>query len=233
MKDTLIIVPAYNESKSILHVINDLRENATDADLIIINDGSSDNTSLLARNAGVQVVDLPFNLGIGGALQTGYLFALENNYLYAMQFDADGQHKGTEIKALIDRIRKGDVDAVIGSRFAVVNRNSFRSTFLRRIGIFFFVWLVRVITGFRLTDPTSGFTIVNRHAMEIFAKRFPEDHPPPETIILLKKAGCNIAEVPAVMQDRISSISSITMAGSIYFMIKVTLAIFVDLLRKI
>ena len=231
--DTLIIIPAYNESASILHVIQDIRENAPYEDIIVINDGSHDNTSILARSADVYVVDLPVNLGIGGALQTGYLFAVENGYNFAMQFDADGQHKGSEIGRLIDRIKQGDVDAVIGSRFAVEDKNAFRSTFARRIGKYFFSWLIRIITGWRLTDPTSGFTIVNRKAMTIFSKRFPEDHPPPETIVLLKKAGCQLAEVPALMQERISSTSSITLTGSIYFMVKVTLAILVDLLRKI
>jgi glycosyltransferase involved in cell wall biosynthesis len=231
--DTLVIVPAYNESESILHVIKDLRENAPDADIVVINDGSHDNTSILARNAGVHVVDLPVNLGIGGAVQTGYLFALENGHKYAMQFDADGQHKGSEIPALLQRIKQGDVDAVIGSRFTVEDKNAFRSTFARRIGIFFFSRLIRIITGWRFTDPTSGFTVINRKAMDVFSKRFPEDHPPPETIVLLKKAGCIAAEVPAAMKERMNSSSSITLSGSVYFMIKVTLAILVDLLRKI
>lgn len=230
--DTLVIIPAYNEGDSIQNVIRDIRDSVPDLDILVVNDGSYDNTSRLARETDAFVVDLPINLGIGGAVQTGYLFALQYDYEYAMQFDADGQHQGSEIAALLERIKKGDVDVVIGSRFIVDEANAFRSTFARRIGILFYSKLIYIITRQRLTDPTSGFTVINRKVMERFVRYFPEDHPPPETIVLLNRWAFKIAEVPAVMQQRRSSSSSITPIGSVYFMVKVTLAILIDLLRK-
>ena len=230
--DTLVIVPAYNESQSIADVIADIRTSAPHVDVLVVNDGSRDGTSAAAKKTGVFVIDLPFNLGLGGALQTGYKFALERGYEYAMQFDADGQHLGTEIETLLERIRKGDVDAVIGSRFLSKDENAFKPPLARRLGIAFFSRLISFIARQKITDPTSGFTVINRKAIELFSRYFPEDHPPPENTVILKRYRMKVLEVPVTMRERQASISSITMFGSIYFMVKVTLAVLIDLLRK-
>jgi glycosyltransferase involved in cell wall biosynthesis len=231
-KDTIVILPAYNEGKNIKNVIKDIRDNTNEVDIVVVNDGSTDNTSSASKETGVQVIDLPVNLGIGGAVQTGFQYALDNNYSYAMQFDGDGQHKGCEIPKLLDKIKKGDADVVIGSRFLKGGVSAFRSTFLRRIGIFFLSKLISVVTRQRLTDPTSGFRVANRDAIIRLAKHYPEDYPEPEAIVLLKRWGFRITEIPTVMQERVGSFSSITTIKSVYYMVKVTLAILVDLLRK-
>lgn len=231
-KDTIVILPAYNEGMNIKGVIEDIRENTDEVDILVVNDGSTDNTSNISKEMGVYLIDLPVNLGIGGAVQTGFQYALSNNYSYAMQFDGDGQHKGSEIPKLLDRIRKGDADVVIGSRFLKGGASAFRSTFFRRIGIFFFSNLISIIMRQRLTDPTSGFRVANREAIRRFAKHYPEDYPEPEAIVLLKRWGFRIAEIPTIMQERVGSSSSITTIKSVYYMVKVTLAILVDLLRK-
>jgi glycosyltransferase involved in cell wall biosynthesis len=230
--DTLVVVPAYNEGGSIEAVIRDIRDHAPEVDILVVNDGSGDETSEVAGRMGVFVVDLPFNLGLGGALQTGYQFAMEHGHEYAMQFDADGQHLGSEIPKLLTRIRNGDADCVVGSRFIEGGKSAFKSTLSRRLGIFFFSRLISLITRQKVTDPTSGFTVVGRKAIELFASYFPEDHPPPENLVILKRHKLRIVEVPTIMQERQASASSITMLGSVYFMIKVTLAVLVDLLRK-
>ena len=230
--DTLIILPAYNEGNHIQDVIHDIRSNVSDVDILVVNDGSYDRTSRAARETGVFVVDLPVNLGIGGAVQTGLQFALRYNYKYAMQFDADGQHKGSEILKLLDQIAKGEADIIIGSRFLKGGASAFRSTFSRRIGIFFFSKLISIITRQRLTDPTSGFRAMNRKVIKRFARYYPEDYPEPEAIVLLNRWGFKITEVPTIMQERQGSSSSITIIRSIYYMVKVTLAILIDLLRK-
>lgn len=230
--DTLIILPAYNEGAQIENVVQDIRDNVSDVDILVVNDGSSDDTSKVARGTGAFVIDLPVNLGIGGAVQTGFQFARDYGYEYAMQFDGDGQHVGSEIPKLLNLIRAGDADVVIGSRFLKGGKSAYRSTFPRRIGIFFFSKLISVLTRQRLTDSTSGFRVANRKVIERFARYYPEDYPEPEAIVLLKRWGFRIAEVPTIMQERVSSSSSITTIRSLYYVIKVTLAIFIDLLRK-
>ena len=228
----LIIIPAYNEEKNIGSVINDIKNNLPSADIVVINDGSTDNTSAIARTAGAIVIDLPTNLGIGGAMQTGYKFARENKYDIAIQVDADGQHAATEIPKILDRLNQKDVEAVIGSRFVIENPKSFQSTFLRRMGITFFSKLISSILRQRITDATSGFRAVTKKVIEKFAVNYPEDYPEPEAIVLLYKWGFKIAEVPVTMSPRKASISSITRIQSIYYLVKVTLAILIDLLRK-
>ena len=230
--DTLIILPAYNEGEVIRRVIEDIRDHVSGVDILVVNDGSTDDTSKAARDVGVFVVDLPINLGIGGAVQTGFQFARDYGYSYAMQFDGDGQHKGSEIPKLLDRIKKGSADVIVGSRFIKGGRSAYRSTFLRRMGILFFSKLISIITRMRLTDSTSGFRVVNRKVIERFAEYYPEDYPEPEAIVLLKRWGFTIAEVPTIMQERQSSSSSITTIRSVYYVAKVTLAILIDLLKK-
>jgi glycosyltransferase involved in cell wall biosynthesis len=227
----LIIVPAYNEEKSIPGVIDDIRSYVPDADIIVIDDGSRDGTEMVARELGVTVLALPFNLGIGGAMQTGYLYAEQNGYDVAVQFDGDGQHVAAEVGSLLAHLRQGRADIVVGSRF--LKRGDYRPTFLRRIGIWIFSMVLSMILGVKVTDTTSGFRAVNRRVIEFFARTYPEDYPEVESLVLLHRAGMAIEEISVQMRDRTGGCSSITPIQSAYYMIKVLLAVFVDLLKKV
>lgn len=224
----LAIVPAFNEEENILSTINKIKE-AIDIDILIINDGSADNTSMIARLAKVNVLDLPCNLGIGGAVQTGYKYASRNNYDIAIQIDGDGQHNPQFIPSLLGPIIDNGYDMVIGSRF--INKEGFQSTLMRRIGIKYFYHLIKLITGLKITDPTSGFRCCNNKAIKYFANNYPTDYPEPESIVIANRIGMKVMEIPVIMDKREGGISSIRSFRSIYYMIKVTLAIIIDKLR--
>jgi glycosyltransferase involved in cell wall biosynthesis len=226
----LIIVPAYNEEKSLPGVIRDLGDHCPHADILVVNDGSRDRTEMVARDLGVKVLGLPFNLGIGGAMQTGYRYAEENGYAIAIQFDGDGQHVATEVKALLDGLQQGRADIVVGSRF--LQPGAYRPSFFRKLGILIFSTVLSAILRMRVTDTTSGFRAANRRVIEFFARSYPEDYPEVESLVLLHRAGLAIGEVPVVMRDRTGGRSSITPIRSAYYMIKVLLAVFIDLLKK-
>ena len=226
----LIIVPAYNEEKSLSGVIRDIRGNVPDVDILVVNDGSSDSTEKIAHDLGVRVLELPFNLGIGGAMQTGYRYAQQNNYDIAIQFDGDGQHVATEVKTLLSGLQQGRADILIGSRF--LQPGDYRPSFFRKVGIWIFSTVLSAILGMRITDTTSGFRAANRRVIEFFARTYPEDYPEVESLVLLHRAGMTIGEVPVVMRDRTEGCSSITPIRSAYYMIKVLLAVFIDLLKK-
>jgi glycosyltransferase involved in cell wall biosynthesis len=226
----LIIIPAYNEEKSLPGVICDLRDNISSADILVVNDGSRDRTELVARDLGVMVLGLPFNLGIGGAMQTGYRYAEQNGYDVAIQFDGDGQHVATEVKTLLDGLQQGRADIVVGSRF--LKPGEYRPSFFRKLGIWIFSTVLSAILRMRVTDTTSGFRVANRRVIEFFARSYPEDYPEVESLVLLHRAGLVIGEVPVVMRDRTGGRSSITPIRSAYYMIKVLLAVFIDLLKK-
>jgi glycosyltransferase involved in cell wall biosynthesis len=226
----LVIVPAFNEEKSLPGVIRDLRNNVPDADILVVNDGSKDGTERVARDLGVLVLGLPFNLGIGGAMQTGYRYARQNDYDIAIQFDGDGQHIATEVRALLDGLQQGRSDITVGSRFLVPG--DYRSPFFRKLGIWIFSKVLSTILGMRVTDTTSGFRAANRRVIEFFARSYPEDYPEVESLVLLHRAGLSIKEVPVRMRDRTGGRSSITPIRSAYYMIKVLLAVFIDLLKK-
>lgn len=226
----LIIVPAYNEEKSLSGVIRDIRGNVPDVDILVVNDGSSDSTEKIAHDLGVRVLELPFNLGIGGAMQTGYRYAQQNNYDIAIQFDGDGQHVATEVKTLLNGLQQGRADILIGSRF--LQPGDYRPSFFRKVGIWIFSTVLSAILGMRITDTTSGFRAANRRVIEFFARTYPEDYPEVESLVLLHRAGMTIGEVPVVMRDRTEGCSSITPIRSAYYMIKVLLAVFIDLLKK-
>jgi len=229
--ETLIIVPAYNEERNIAAVIADLRSVEVALDIVVVNDGSTDGTSRVARRTGqAQVVDLPKNLGIGGAVQTGFKYAVRNGYETAIQFDADGQHLAAEIPKLLEALR-GDASIVIGSRF-LQQRAGFRSTFVRRIGIRLFQTVNSMLIGQRVTDNTSGFRAYDRSAIEFLARHYPVDYPEPEAVILLGRNGFGIAEVHTRMAERQGGGSSIAGLTSLYYMIKVLLAILMTALRK-
>ena len=226
----LMVIPAYNEEKSIVNTVNMIKKtklkNHT-LDYIIINDGSKDNTKQVCIDNNLNFLDLPINLGIGGAVQTGYKYAYRNNYDIAIQFDGDGQHDAAYIDALVKEISKGN-DIVIGSRF-VKKLSEFKSTAIRRVGINFLSRLIKVCTRRRIYDPTSGFRACNRKVMEEFVKDYPIDYPEPDTIVSIIKKGYKVSEIPVKMNERKEGKSSINsnIFKPIYYMIKVSLAIIV------
>jgi glycosyltransferase involved in cell wall biosynthesis len=218
----LVIVPAFNEAKNLPRVIARLNA-AGCADICVVDDGSSDDSAAVAARLGVTVLRSPINLGIGGAVQTGYLWAAAHDYDAAIQVDGDGQHDPSYIADALRPLRAGTADMVIGSRFR--HAGGFRSTWLRRLGIHYLVWLLRVRCGARVTDPTSGFRAAGRQAIQLFAKNYPSDYPEPEAIALLLGAGLRVAEVPVRMEHRVHGKSSIGGFNTLYYLIKVSLAL--------
>ena len=223
----LIIIPAYNEESSIVSTVKSLNKaNLKDdtLDYVIVNDGSCDNTLEVCSKHKMNVINLPVNLGIGGAVQTGYKYALENDYDVAIQFDGDGQHDATYIKALVAEIKKGN-DIVIGSRY-VANLSEFKSTFLRRVGIKFLSLLIKICTHKKIYDPTSGFRASNREIIRMFAMEYPTDYPEPDTIVTVIKSGYTVSEIPVKMKERMSGKSSLSSPfKAMGYMIKVSCAI--------
>jgi len=227
---SLIIIPAYNEEATIGQVIASIKKAAPEFDIVVINDGSLDNTEQVARSTGLaHVISLPHNVGIGGAMQTGYMYAKRNGYDVAVQMDADGQHDPAYLAALLRGLESGEADCMIGSRF--VEKTAYRSSLSRRTGILFFSWLLSMITKKKFTDPTSGFRAVNRHVISVFADYYPDDYPEVETIVLLDRLGYKVRETSVLMHVRQAGSSSITPWKSVYYMIKVSLAVFMTLLR--
>ena len=229
-KNILVIIPAYNEEGSVEKVVEEIHTYIPQVEVLVVNDGSTDKTLERARTAGVNVLDLPFNLGIGGAMQAGYKFALEKKYDIAIQVDGDGQHDPKEIPKLLQVLEEKEVDMVIGSRF--IGDSEFKSSMMRRVGISIFSRVISLIVGQKITDPTSGFRAANRRAIQLFAFDYPQDYPEPEVLVLLHQCGLKMAEVPILMNERYSGESSITKLRSIYYMVKVLLAIFVDCFKK-
>jgi len=228
----LVIIPAYNEAASIAAVIADVRAALPEADIAVVNDGSADATAAVARAAGPDaVIDLPVNLGIGGAVQTGYLYAARGGYELAVQIDADGQHDPRELAHILQPLCEGRADCCIGSRF--LQRTGYRAPWNRRLGIWFFTWMIRWMTGKRFTDPTSGFRAVNRPIIELFARDYPEDYPEVEAIMLLERRGLRVCEASVVMRGRQAGRSSITPLKSLYYMLKVTLALCITRFRDV
>jgi len=227
----LVIVPAFNEEESIVGVIEDLRLNFPQGDILIVNDGSTDSTSDVARARRAGVIDIPYNVGIGGAMQTGFLYALSKGYDVAIQFDGDGQHMADEIPGIIEPYRKTGADLVVGSRF--LSEGGFTSSMQRRIGSKILSFVVSTIVGRWITDTTSGFRAYSRKAIDFFSVTYPEDYPEVEALILAHKKGLKIEEVPAEIQPRAAGKSSITVGRAVYYMVKVLLAILVDLIKKI
>lgn len=222
---TLIIIPAYNEEKSISGIVDNLIKNYPQFDYVIINDGSTDGTEKLCMKNGYNIVSLPINLGIGGAVQTGYRYALKNGYDVAVQMDGDGQHDPAFLIDMLSMIATGEADAVIGSRF--VNKEGFQSSATRRMGINFLSGLGKFLTGVRVKDITSGFRMVNKKLIKIYADDYPADYPEPEAMVIAAIHGCKIKECPVIMRERENGTSSINFKRSIYYMIKVTLAMLI------
>lgn len=225
----LVIIPAFNERESIVNTILDIKENAPDFDYVVINDCSKDDTLQVCRKNGIKVLDLPINLGIGGAVQTGYLYALKNNYDIAVQFDGDGQHDAKFLDYMSKVLVEQQADMVIGSRF--IDNEGFQSSGIRRMGIRFFAFLTKVLFGEKITDATSGMRMCNRKVIEYFVKDYPRDYPEPETVCRLLRKKCKVVEVPVIMRERNAGVSSISMRKSVYYMVKVSLAIFIERMR--
>lgn len=229
MKSVLIIIPAYNEEKSILNVVSNIKKVKTNnylIDYIIINDGSSDNTKKVCLDNKLNFIDLPSNLGIGGAVQTGYKYAYYKNYDIAIQIDGDNQHNPSYITNLCDEINNG-YDLVIGSRF-VENLSKFKSSFLRRVGINFLSNLIKICTGVKIYDVTSGFRACNKDIIEYFANNYPIDYPEPDSLVQVLKQNKKVKEIPVEMNERKTGKSSIRGLKSIYYMIKVSFAIIIS-----
>ncbi|MDD2957070.1 MAG: glycosyltransferase family 2 protein [Lachnospiraceae bacterium] len=225
----LVIIPAFNEEESILKTVADIKEHAPDYDYVIINDASKDNTLKLCEDNGLHVINLPVNLGIGGAVQTGYLYAYKNGYDLAVQFDGDGQHDARFLKDLEKTLVEENMDMVIGSRF--LERQGYQSHGFRRAGIKFFRFLLRLFFGRRITDATSGMRMCNRKVMALFIKDYPRDYPEPETVARLLRHKYRVKEIPVEMKAREAGVSSISPWIAVYYMVKVTLAIFIERLR--
>ncbi|HKA27666.1 MAG TPA: glycosyltransferase family 2 protein [Gaiellaceae bacterium] len=226
----IAIVPAYNEEHTVARVIEEIRAFDPGFAIVVIDDGSTDRTAVAAERVGVQVLRLPFNLGIGGAVQTGYQYALDNGFDLAVQVDGDGQHNPQEIARLVDPILAGQADMVVGTRFA--EGGGYRGTRLRRVGIHLFAGLVSLMVGQRVTDTTSGFRAVNRKGIRLFAADYPHDYPEVEATVLLARHRLRMVEVPVVMRIRETGSSSITALRSVYYMVKVLLALFIGLFRR-
>ena len=226
----LIIVPAFNEGVNIERTVREILAQPVPVEVLVVNDGSVDSTAEIAERAGAKVVNLPFNLGIGGAVQTGYRYAFENDFDIAVQVDGDGQHDPVYLAQLIGPVLQGRVDMCVGSRF-LENKAGFRSSFSRRIGIRFFHFLIRLLTGLTVTDPTSGFRACGRRLIELYAQYYPLDFPEPEAIVVARRVGAKIIELPVVMRARKGGKSSIGKRKSMYYMIKVTLAILLHMIK--
>lgn len=226
----LAVVPAYNEEESLPHTINDLQTNRPDVDVLVVDDGSRDNTTLVARELGCRVVTLPHNLGIGGAVQTGLMYAVEHGYDVIVQFDADGQHLACEMEKVLAPVFAGEVDVAIGSRF--LGSGGFKSTLLRRCGIKLFELVISGAVRRRITDSTSGFRAFNREVFSYLAEDYPCDYPEVEAVVVLAKNGFRIKEVSVKMRERVAGRSSIRPLHSVYYMIKVLLAILMSVLRS-
>jgi glycosyltransferase involved in cell wall biosynthesis len=224
-------VPAYNEECCIEGVIEDISRHFPSGDILVVNDGSGDMTSDISRNLGAKVIDLPYNLGIGGAMQTGFLYALTEGYDAAMQFDGDGQHHADQIEKILKPFLSGSADLVVGSRF--LSDGGFTSSVQRRIGSKILSFVVSSIIRQKITDTTSGFRVYGRKTLQFFSSVYPEDYPEVEAFILAHKKGLRIVEVPSEIGPRTGGKSSITFSEAFYYMVKVMLAISVDLMKRI
>lgn len=227
----LIIVPAYNEGLIIQKTVSEIKSLYPSFSILVVNDGSTDDTGLKALDAGAIVINHTHNLGIGGAIQTGFIFAKRENYTVAVQMDGDGQHDPHCLSNVIAPVLEDKLDLCIGSRFLIQDEN-FKSTTFRRIGIKFFAALLGFLTKTKVTDPTSGYRAINRSLFTKFADYYPIDFPEPEAIQIAHRYHARIGEVPALMRARTTGHSSIRYIKTFYYMIKVTLAILIDTLKR-
>lgn len=226
----IVIIPAYNEISNIRTTVQDILDHAPGFDYVIINDCSQDGTMRFCTEQGMNIINLPVNLGIGGAVQTGYLYAWRNGYDVAVQFDGDGQHDASYLGEMADFLQAQQADMVIGSRY--IKKEGFQSSGIRQFGIRYFSALIKLLTGKRVTDPTSGMRMVNRDVMKIYSEDYPVDYPEPESVVAILRMGKKVSEIPVIMRERQGGVSSISPRKAVYYMIKVTLAILMECLRK-
>lgn len=219
----LVIIPAYNEAGNIENTISTLTATCPEVDYVVVNDCSTDATKEILEAGGYSYLDLPINLGIGGGIQAGYKYAIENGYEIAVQFDGDGQHNAEYIRNLIQPIVDGEADMVVGSRF--IEREGFQTSGLRRLGIHIINGTIRLCTGYRATDATSGFRATNRRLTKFFSLNYAQDYPEPEAIVTAIRNGFRVKDIPVVMNERMEGVSSINALKSMYYMVKVILAV--------
>ena len=225
MEKVLVIIPAYNEEKSIEKVVENLKNNFTRYDYLIVNDGSKDRTEEICRKNNYNFVTLPINLGIGGGVQTGYMYAVKNDYDIAVQIDGDGQHNPEYIEKLIEPILKGEADMTVGSRF--IEKEGFQTSFMRRLGINIIRGVIKICCGVTIKDTTSGFRASSKELTKYFSENYAHDYPEPEAIVTSVLNGYTVKEVPVVMNEREEGVSSINAVKSVYYMIKVSLALLI------
>jgi glycosyltransferase involved in cell wall biosynthesis len=228
---TAAIVPAYNEAGAIRRVVEEIRAFDSEIDVVVVDDASTDDTAANAESVGATVLRLPFNVGIGGAVQTGFRYALAEGYDTAVRLDGDGQHDASELAKLLAPLELGGADLVVGSRF-VDPGGGYRPPWARRIGIRLFARLVSVLGGERVTDTTSGFLALDRVGIELFAAEYPHDYPEVEATLVALRSGLRLAQVQVDMRERETGASSITFLRSLYYIVKVTLALLVASLRR-
>ena len=226
----LIIIPAYNEEANIEKTVEAILRESPDFDYVVINDCSKDKTKEICEKNRFNIVNLPINLGIGGAVQTGFKYAWEYGYDIAVQVDGDGQHDPAFLEKMAEVLEKEKLDMVIGSRF--IDKEGFQSSAMRRIGIKYFTALIKLLTGKTITDPTSGLRMIGKNIIELYASDYPKDYPEPESVVAVLRRGMKVKEIPVVMKSRQGGVSSINPSKSVYYMIKVTLAILVESIRK-
>lgn len=228
------VIPAYNEAESIEKVVSEIHAVAASSGIaitpVVINDCSTDRTGDIISKLNCISIHLPINAGIGTAVQTGFIYAYDNGYDFAVQVDGDGQHPAIYIPVMLDAIREKDLDVVIGSRY--IDKKGFQSSAARRAGIKYFKWLNRFLTGLEINDSTSGFRMLNRRALKIAAEYYPDEYPEPEAIILFSRKKLKVGECSVQMRDRMGGVSSINAFSSVYYMLKVTLAIIFTFVRS-
>ena len=224
----LLIIPAYNEEENILNTVKNIKKYSEDLDYIVINDGSTDNTEQILKQNNINHIKLVNNLGIGGAVQTGYKYAYENGYDIAIQFDGDGQHDVSYVPKICEPLKKGQADMVIGTRYLDKSESKFQSTFMRRLGANIISIFIKIFAGKKITDPTSGFRAANKKVIEEFAKEYPKEYPEPESTVSLLVNGYKVEEIPVSMNEIIGGTSSIRLWKTVDYMVKVVLAIIID-----
>jgi len=227
----IAIVPAYNEQDTIESVVNEIFRSAPNIAVAVIDDGSRDNTFVRAKKTKARVLRLPFNMGIGAAVQTGFKFAFANGYDIAIQVDGDGQHAPEFIPQMLEIIESGGADVVSGSRF--LEKEGYQSSFIRRLGIKFFELVYKILVRMDVTDCTSGFRAFGPNALRVVAENYPDDYPEPEAVIMLHKAGLRFMEIPVIMRDRQGGKTSIRGFKPLHYMIKVSLALIMNKIRKV
>lgn len=234
MKSIAVIIPAYNEEYSIKQVVKQLVELPMPDDyrveIVVVNDCSSDNTKLICEKLDCVLLNLPSNLGIGGAVQTGFIYAYNNDFDFAVQVDGDGQHPADQLIKFIDKTKQTDADVIIGSRY--IEKEGFQSSLQRRLGIGLLNFWIKLLTGIRVTDCTSGYRMLNRKSLKIVRDLYPDDYPEPESLIVFYRNKLKTIEIPVIMKPREKGKSSINFFSSVFYMIKVSLAIFFTYIKK-